>query len=79
MKRRSTSILLPTDKRAILRIASNSSDSKSKIKVNAEVSANISTVRHLIADAPHIQRMEPKKKKILIECMQNSASKSVPN
>lgn len=65
MKGRPASILTPTDKRAILRIASNSSDSIPKIKVKAGVSASISTVRRLIVDAPHIQRMKLKKKPVL--------------
>ena len=51
---RPAGILSPTDKRAILRIASNSSDSISKIKVNPRVSASISTVRRLFVDALHI-------------------------
>lgn len=61
MKGRPASVLTPKDKRAILRIASNSVDSIPKIRVQAGVSASISTVRRLITNAPHIQRMKQKK------------------
>lgn len=55
-------VLSQADKRAILRQASNSHDSSSKIKEKTGVSASLSTVQRVIRTAAHLQRQKLKKK-----------------
>jgi len=62
MEGRKSSVLSDTDKRAILREASNSHDSVSKIRAKAGVDASKTTVWRVISKAKHLKRLKLKKK-----------------
>lgn len=49
------------EKRKILRLASNSTDSISKIRAKSGVNASVSTVRRVINSAPHLKLYKLKK------------------
>lgn len=61
-KGRTVTALTLKEKRKILRVASNSALSTSKIKELANVEASKSTVRRAILSAPHLQRKKLQKK-----------------
>lgn len=60
-KGRTVTALTLKEKRKILRVASNSALSTSKIKELANVEASKSTVRRAILSAPHLQRKKLQK------------------
>lgn len=62
MKGRQTMATTATERRNILRIASNSSDSAAKIKEKSGSSASLSTVRRIINAAEHLKRIKLQKK-----------------
>lgn len=66
MKGRKVTALTTSDKRLILRLASNSHDSLAKIKEKAGVNASISTVRRVIHNATHLKFLKLKKKPVLL-------------
>lgn len=54
-------VVSSTDRRAILREASNSHDSAAKIRANTGVEASLSTVQRVIRNAKHLKRLKLKK------------------
>lgn len=61
-KGRTKTALTPQDKRKLIRIASNSAASTSKIKEKAGIVASLSTVRRAILSADHLKLKKLKKK-----------------
>lgn len=61
MKGRQTMATTATERRNILRIASNSSDSAAKIKEKSGSSASLSTVRRIINAAEYLKRIKLQK------------------
>lgn len=61
-KGRVSSVLTERDKRNICKIASNSALTIPKIKLQANVSASVSTIRRVICTSKHLKRMKLKKK-----------------
>lgn len=57
MKGRTKSVLSPADKRAFLRLASNSHDTVSQIRAKSGVSADVRTVQRVISKARHLKRL----------------------
>jgi len=55
-------VISPADRRAILREASNSHDSTTKIREKTGVKASLSTVQRVIKKANHLKRQKLKKK-----------------
>lgn len=62
IKGRTKKKLSGTDERRILREASNSHCSASKIRTNLEINASVDTVRRVIRKAKHLKRLKLKKK-----------------
>jgi len=59
-------VVSQADRRAILRQASNSHDSSTKIKEKTGVKTSLSTVQRVIKKAAHLQRLKLKKNHHLI-------------
>ncbi|KAM8702576.1 hypothetical protein ACLKA7_001912 [Drosophila subpalustris] len=62
MKGRTHSLLTESERRLILRKASNSHDSVENIREKCDINASLSTVNRIISKAKHLKRLKIKKK-----------------